>query len=154
MGGLHLPAETLQATDHTFEPLNVFSTPCSSLSIIANAVPKVVRTAKDKFFSARTTIYGSQVAVTGLKGSNCLNFGHTNQRNGRLRDHRLLNRLEYRLGKNRRIVMLWTIVIILLVLWALGFGVAGAAVGNLIHILLVIAVIVVVIQLVTGRRGV
>lgn len=50
--------------------------------------------------------------------------------------------------------MLWTIVIILLVLWALGFGFAGAAVGNLIHILLVVAVIVVVLQLVQGRRGV
>ncbi len=50
--------------------------------------------------------------------------------------------------------MLWTIVIILLVLWALGFGIGGAAVGNLIHILLVIAVIVVIVQLVSGRRGV
>jgi uncharacterized membrane protein YtjA (UPF0391 family) len=48
--------------------------------------------------------------------------------------------------------MLWTIIIILLVLWALGFGFAGAAVGNLIHILLVVAVIVVVLQLVKGRR--
>ena len=50
--------------------------------------------------------------------------------------------------------MLWTIIIILLVLWALGFGFAGAAVGNLIHILLVIAVVVLIIQLVTGRRSV
>jgi uncharacterized membrane protein YtjA (UPF0391 family) len=50
--------------------------------------------------------------------------------------------------------MLWTIIIILLVLWALGFGFAGAAVGNLIHILLVIAVIVLVIQLITGRRSI
>lgn len=48
--------------------------------------------------------------------------------------------------------MLWTIILILLVLWALGFGVAGAAVGNLIHLLLVIALVVFVIQLVTGRR--
>jgi uncharacterized membrane protein YtjA (UPF0391 family) len=50
--------------------------------------------------------------------------------------------------------MLWTIIIILLVLWALGFGFAGAAVGNLIHILLVIAVIILVVQLITGRRAV
>ena len=50
--------------------------------------------------------------------------------------------------------MLWTIIIILLVLWALGFGFAGAAVGNLIHILLVIAVIVLLVQLITGRRAV
>ncbi len=48
--------------------------------------------------------------------------------------------------------MLWTIIIILLVLWALGFGFAGAAVGNLIHILLVIAVVVLVVQLIQGRR--
>jgi hypothetical protein len=50
--------------------------------------------------------------------------------------------------------MLWTIIIILLVLWALGVGFAGQAVGSLIHILLVIAVIVLVLQLVRGRRGV
>lgn len=48
--------------------------------------------------------------------------------------------------------MLWTIILILLVLWALGFGFAGAAVGNLIHLLLVIAVIVLLVQLITGRR--
>ncbi|HTK37929.1 MAG TPA: lmo0937 family membrane protein [Pyrinomonadaceae bacterium] len=48
--------------------------------------------------------------------------------------------------------MLWTIIIILLVLWALGFGFAGAAVGNLIHIVLVIAIILLVVQLLTGRR--
>jgi uncharacterized membrane protein YtjA (UPF0391 family) len=50
--------------------------------------------------------------------------------------------------------MLWTIIIILLVLWALGFGFAGAAVGNLIHILLVIAVVVLLVQLISGRRPV
>ena len=48
--------------------------------------------------------------------------------------------------------MLWTILIILLVLWALGFGLGGAAVGNLIHLLLIAALVVLVIQLVTGRR--
>jgi len=56
--------------------------------------------------------------------------------------------------KLRRNTMLWTIVIILVVLWALGFGFAGAAVGNLIHILLVIALVVLVVQLITGRRPV
>lgn len=54
-------------------------------------------------------------------------------------------------GEERK--MLWTILIVLLVLWALGFGFAGAAVGNLIHILLVLALIVLVVQLVTGRRA-
>ncbi len=48
--------------------------------------------------------------------------------------------------------MLWTIFIILLVLWALGFGVAGAALGQFVHILLVVAVIVLVLQLVRGRK--
>ena len=47
--------------------------------------------------------------------------------------------------------MLWTIAIILLVLWALGFGVFHVASG-LIHLLIVIAVIVVVVQLISGRR--
>ena len=46
--------------------------------------------------------------------------------------------------------MLWTIIVILLVLWLLGFSVFHIA-GGLIHILLVIAVIVLVIKLVTGR---
>lgn len=49
--------------------------------------------------------------------------------------------------------MLWTIFLVLLVLWALGFGVAGAALGNLVHLLLVLAVIVLAIQLITGRRA-
>jgi Family of unknown function (DUF5670) len=46
--------------------------------------------------------------------------------------------------------MLWTIFVILLVLWLLGFGFHVA--GSLIHILLVIALIVLVINLVSGRR--
>ena len=50
--------------------------------------------------------------------------------------------------------MLWTIIILLLVLWALGFGFAGAAVGSLIHILLVVALVLFVVQLLTGRRAV
>lgn len=48
--------------------------------------------------------------------------------------------------------MLWTIVLILLVLWALGFGFHIA--GGLIHLLLVVAVVVVLFQLITGRRAV
>lgn len=47
--------------------------------------------------------------------------------------------------------MLWTIAVILLVLWALGF-VSGFAIGNFIHVLLVIAIIVILVQLITGRR--
>jgi hypothetical protein len=48
--------------------------------------------------------------------------------------------------------MLWTIFAILLILWLLGWGFHVA--GGLIHILLVIAVVVLVINLVTGRRTV
>jgi hypothetical protein len=47
--------------------------------------------------------------------------------------------------------MLWTIFMILLVLWALGLATSYTA-GGLIHVLLVIAVIVVIIQLLQGRR--
>jgi hypothetical protein len=47
--------------------------------------------------------------------------------------------------------MLWTIVAIFLILWLLGFSLSLG--GSLIHILLVLALIVVVINLVTGRRG-
>jgi len=47
--------------------------------------------------------------------------------------------------------MLWTIIVILLILWLLGFGFHVA--GSLIH-LLVLAVIMLVINLVTGRRTV
>ena len=45
----------------------------------------------------------------------------------------------------------WTIVIILVILWAVGFF-ALPGVGSLIHILLVIALIVIVYRLLTGRN--
>jgi len=48
--------------------------------------------------------------------------------------------------------MLWTIAVILIVLWLLGM-VSSYTVGGLVHLLLVIAVVVVVIQLLQGRRG-
>lgn len=47
--------------------------------------------------------------------------------------------------------MLWTICVILLVLWALGLATSYTA-GGLIHLLLVIGLIVVVIRLIQGRR--
>ena len=49
--------------------------------------------------------------------------------------------------------MLWTIFVILLVLWLLGL-VSGYALGGFIHILLVLAVVVLIINLVSGRRGI
>jgi hypothetical protein len=48
--------------------------------------------------------------------------------------------------------MLWTLAVILLILWLLGFSLHVG--GGLIHLLLVIALIVIVYRLVTGRRPV
>ena len=48
--------------------------------------------------------------------------------------------------------MLWTIAVILLILWVLGFSMHVA--GGLIHVLLVIAVVVVLIKLFTGRSAI
>ena len=49
--------------------------------------------------------------------------------------------------------MLWTIFVILLILWGLGL-MTGYTMGGIIHILLVIAIIVVLIQVIRGRRRV
>jgi hypothetical protein len=46
--------------------------------------------------------------------------------------------------------MLWTIVVVLLILWLLGFTMHVA--GGLIHVLLVIALVVVVLNLLSGRK--
>ncbi|NBU84833.1 MAG: lmo0937 family membrane protein [Sphingomonadaceae bacterium] len=47
--------------------------------------------------------------------------------------------------------MIWTIAVILFILWLLGFGVFHVA-GGLIHLLLILAVIAIIYQLITGRR--
>lgn len=47
--------------------------------------------------------------------------------------------------------MLWTILVILLVLWLLGV-VTSYTMGGLVHILLVVAVVILVVRLLTGRR--
>ena len=49
--------------------------------------------------------------------------------------------------------MLWTIFVILLVLWLLGM-VSSYTMGGLIHILLVVAVIAVLVRIIQGRRAV
>ena len=49
--------------------------------------------------------------------------------------------------------MLWTIFVILLVLWLLGL-ITGYTLSGFIHILLVIAVVILIINLVSGRRAV
>ena len=48
--------------------------------------------------------------------------------------------------------MLWTIFVILLIMWVLGL-VTSYTMGGFVHILLVIALVVLVINLVQGRRG-
>jgi hypothetical protein len=64
------------------------------------------------------------------------------------------NGLSMLVGARRRkeIGMLWTIAIILIVLWLAGFLVVHVG-GALIHLLLVVAAIVLVYQFVTGRRA-
>ncbi|MGH9530332.1 MAG: lmo0937 family membrane protein [Terriglobales bacterium] len=47
--------------------------------------------------------------------------------------------------------MLWTVFVLLLILWLLGFSFHIA--GSLIHLLLVVALIVLVVNLLTGRRS-
>jgi hypothetical protein len=61
----------------------------------------------------------------------------------------LAPRLQSYIAKEQK--MLWTICIILLVLWALGMATAYTA-GGLIHLLLVVAVVILVIRLFQGRR--
>jgi hypothetical protein len=60
-------------------------------------------------------------------------------------------RLSFRVRiPNKEIAMLWTIVAVLLILWLLGFSLHIG--GALIHLLLVVGLVVLVINLVTGRR--
>jgi hypothetical protein len=59
-------------------------------------------------------------------------------------------RTEHNLSQGAR--MLWTIAIILLILWLLGAFVVNL--GGIVHLLLVIALVVIVYRLVTGRRPV
>jgi hypothetical protein len=54
------------------------------------------------------------------------------------------------LNNQRRTTMLWTICVILTILWLLGFSLHVG--GGLIHLLLVVALVMVVINLLSGRR--
>ena len=49
--------------------------------------------------------------------------------------------------------MLWTIFVILLILWLLGL-VSGYTIGGFVHILLVVAIVVLLIRIIQGRRPV
>jgi hypothetical protein len=54
---------------------------------------------------------------------------------------------------SKELAMLWTIFVVLLVLWALGL-VSSYTLGGYIHILLIIAIAVVLIRIIQGRRPV
>lgn len=56
-----------------------------------------------------------------------------------------------RLPTFRKIKMLYTIAIVLIILWLLGM-VTSVAAGGLIHILLVVAVIVILVRIISGRK--
>jgi len=47
--------------------------------------------------------------------------------------------------------MLWTICVVLIILWLLGL-VTGTTMGGLVHILLVVAIIVVLVRVISGRK--
>lgn len=49
--------------------------------------------------------------------------------------------------------MLWTIFVVLLALWLLGL-ITSYTLGGLVHILLVVAIVILVIRLIQGRRGI
>lgn len=53
--------------------------------------------------------------------------------------------------EGRELAMLWTIFVILMILWLLGM-ISGYVIGGFIHILLVIAIVVVLIRIIQGRR--
>jgi hypothetical protein len=61
--------------------------------------------------------------------------------------------VESRKQKPKENIMLWTITVILLVLWLLGM-VTSYTLGGMLHILLVVAVIMAIVSLVSGRRTV
>ncbi len=50
--------------------------------------------------------------------------------------------------------MLWTMIIILMILWALGFGIWGTTIGPIVHLLLVIAVVMLIVDLAQSRRAI
>jgi Family of unknown function (DUF5670) len=66
---------------------------------------------------------------------------------------RMIRRTYIRLAAQiKELTMLWTVFVVLLVLWLLGL-VSSYTLGGFIHILLVLALVVLVINLVSGRRS-
>jgi high-affinity K+ transport system ATPase subunit B len=68
-----------------------------------------------------------------------------------MRGERATDRLRSPKVEKEILLMLWTIVVILVVLWLLGFTLHVA--GGLIHLILVVALIIGLVQLFSGRRG-
>jgi hypothetical protein len=64
---------------------------------------------------------------------------------------RQLQHLANEVVVERRAAMLYTVAVVLLVLWLLGL-VSGYTIGAFIHLLLVIAIVLVLVQFITGRR--
>jgi tryptophan-rich sensory protein len=62
-------------------------------------------------------------------------------------------RVENQTKKERIFVMLYTIAVVLIVLWLLGF-VSSYTMGGLIHVLLVIAIVLVLVRVISGRKAV
>jgi len=60
---------------------------------------------------------------------------------------------ESKANRKENSIMLWTLAVILLALWVLGI-VSSHVMGGFIHILLVIAVVVVLVNVIQGRRAV
>jgi hypothetical protein len=56
-------------------------------------------------------------------------------------------------NKTQRKIMLYTIAVILIILWLLGM-VTSTTIGGFIHILLVIAIVMILVNLISGRRSV
>ena len=54
-------------------------------------------------------------------------------------------------GQNRRKYMLYTIALVLLILWLLGL-VSSYTMGGFIHILLVVAIVMILVNLISGRK--
>jgi len=76
----------------------------------------------------------------------CFGFGHVGIQGSRTTQRRWLNR-----GALEEKNMLWTIFVVLGILWLLGFSFHVG--GGLIHLLLVVALVILVINVVSGRRS-
>ena len=73
-----------------------------------------------------------------------------NEQNKHTQKATLVSRRNSRQTTNKDVIMLYTIALILLILWVLGL-VTSYTVGGFLHILLVVAVIMILVKLISGR---